>query len=157
MSTNKTTHYQLNQWEAEDKVLRSEFNEDNQKIDAALAGLVSQLVGKADKTELAALPRILIGSYTGTGTTTKTHYSLGARPKVVLLATNNNFNDNTHHVFFVATEIMTFDYSSNGYFGVYYDELVTFDDDGFFIDHSLSAEYLGYNRAGYEQVYWAVC
>ena len=39
MSTNKTQHYQLNQWEAEDKVLRTEFNEDNQKIDGALSAL----------------------------------------------------------------------------------------------------------------------
>ena len=39
MSTNHTTNYNLNQWEATDKVLRTEFNEDNAKIDAALAGL----------------------------------------------------------------------------------------------------------------------
>lgn len=38
MSTNKTTHYQLNQWEAGDKVLRTEFNQDNLKIDQALHG-----------------------------------------------------------------------------------------------------------------------
>ena len=67
MSTNKTTNYQLNQWEAADKVLRTEFNADNQKIDAALAGLVSQLAGKADKTELAAFPKLIAGSYVGTG------------------------------------------------------------------------------------------
>ena len=36
MSTNHTTNYNLNQWEATDKVLRTEFNEDNAKIDAAL-------------------------------------------------------------------------------------------------------------------------
>ena len=36
MSTNHTTNYDLNQWEAADKVLRTEFNEDNAKIDAAL-------------------------------------------------------------------------------------------------------------------------
>ena len=36
MSTNHTTNYDLNQWEATDKVLRAEFNEDNAKIDAAL-------------------------------------------------------------------------------------------------------------------------
>ena len=36
MSTNHTTNYNLNQWEAADKVLRTEFNEDNAKIDAAL-------------------------------------------------------------------------------------------------------------------------
>lgn len=38
MSTNKTTNYQLNQWEPGDQVLREEFNSDNAKIDAALAG-----------------------------------------------------------------------------------------------------------------------
>ena len=48
MSTNKTQHYQLNQWEAEDKVLRTEFNEDNQKIDQALQE-------KADQEALTAL------------------------------------------------------------------------------------------------------
>ena len=36
MSTNKTQHYQLNQWEAEDKVLRAEFNQDNAKLDSAM-------------------------------------------------------------------------------------------------------------------------
>lgn len=39
MATNHTTNYQLCQWEATDKVLRTDFNQDNQKIDAALAGL----------------------------------------------------------------------------------------------------------------------
>ena len=36
MATNHTTNYQLNQWEATDQVLRTEFNQDNQKIDGAL-------------------------------------------------------------------------------------------------------------------------
>ena len=39
MASNHTTNYNLNQWEATDKVLRTDFNEDNAKIDAALAGL----------------------------------------------------------------------------------------------------------------------
>ena len=33
----KTTNYQLNQWDATDRVLRTDFNSDNQKIDAAIA------------------------------------------------------------------------------------------------------------------------
>lgn len=32
----KTEHYQLNQWDASDRVLREDFNADNAKIDAAL-------------------------------------------------------------------------------------------------------------------------
>ena len=39
MASSYTTNYQLNQWEAGDQVLRTEFNQDNQKIDTALAGL----------------------------------------------------------------------------------------------------------------------
>ena len=33
----KTTNYQLNQWDPTDRVLRTDFNSDNQKIDAAIA------------------------------------------------------------------------------------------------------------------------
>ena len=33
----KTEHYQLNQWDASDRVLIADFNADNAKIDAALA------------------------------------------------------------------------------------------------------------------------
>ena len=34
---NYTQNYQLNQWEASDRVLREDFNSDNRKIDAAIA------------------------------------------------------------------------------------------------------------------------
>ena len=47
----RTQNYNLCQWEAEDRIMRSDFNADNQKIDAALA-------------EKA---RIATGTYTGTG------------------------------------------------------------------------------------------
>ena len=57
MSTNHTPNFNLCQWEADDKVLRSDFNADNQKIDAALAGL-QQSMGNC---------RIAAGSYVGTG------------------------------------------------------------------------------------------
>ena len=35
---NHTEHYQLSQWEYPDRILMSDFNSDNAKIDAALAG-----------------------------------------------------------------------------------------------------------------------
>ena len=50
-ATNHTPIYQLNQWESSDQVLRGDFNEDNQKIEAALA----------------TIPHIATGSYVGTG------------------------------------------------------------------------------------------
>ena len=37
MSSQKTEHYELNQWLATDQVLRTDFNADNAKIDAAIA------------------------------------------------------------------------------------------------------------------------
>ena len=43
MASSYTSSYQLCQWEAADKVLRTDFNGDNQKIDAALAGLAEEL------------------------------------------------------------------------------------------------------------------
>ena len=47
MATNHTTNYQLNQWEPTDPVLRTDFNADNAKLDAALKDLANQVAGKA--------------------------------------------------------------------------------------------------------------
>ena len=50
---NYTEHYQLHQWEPEDPFLRTDFNEDLQKIDVAIAG-------QGDC-------KIVYGTYIGTG------------------------------------------------------------------------------------------
>ena len=97
MSTNKTTHYQLNQWEPEDKVLRTEFNQDNQKIDqalhgkadqealTALQGLVAQKADSADLEELrGSSVQIAAGAYTGDGAASRL-ISLPFTPKAVYL------------------------------------------------------------------------
>ena len=42
MATNQTTNYQLNQWEPTDQVLRTDFNADNAKTDAALKTLADE-------------------------------------------------------------------------------------------------------------------
>ena len=59
---NKTSNYQLCQWDREDRILRTDFNEDNAKIDAALkqqansiAGINSTLPGKADAATVTSL------------------------------------------------------------------------------------------------------
>ena len=52
-----TEHYQLNQWEANDKVQRTDFNADNAKIDAALQSLKT---GKGNC-------KIITGQYRGNG------------------------------------------------------------------------------------------
>ena len=87
MSTNHTTNYELCQWEATDQVQRTDFNQDNAKIDTALKSLSDQMVQKADqavvnllantvnqKADQSALnaavttiPKMVAGTYTGTG------------------------------------------------------------------------------------------
>ncbi len=52
---NYTQHYGLHQWEPEDPFLRTDFNEDFQKIDAALEGVAVKTVN------------VVSGSYIGTG------------------------------------------------------------------------------------------
>ncbi|NCB63390.1 MAG: hypothetical protein EOM52_07210 [Clostridia bacterium] len=68
MASNQTEHYGLNQWEGSDDFLRTEFNEDNRRVDAAMAG----------KCEVRA------GKYIGDGVYPRT-ISLGGRPKAVLV------------------------------------------------------------------------
>ena len=72
MASGQTANYQLNQWEAEDKVLRTEFNADNAKIDAALA----------------AIPKIVTGIYTGDGSASR-FIDLGFTPKAVFVCTQS--------------------------------------------------------------------
>ena len=61
MASGQTQYYGLNQWEAADQVLRTEFNADNAKIETALANLekdkasnslVSGLVGVLHDTNV---------------------------------------------------------------------------------------------------------
>ena len=59
MASKYTTNYNLCQWEASDKVLRTEFNADNAKIDAAIAAVDSRVDGLSstvsDKASTSAL------------------------------------------------------------------------------------------------------
>ena len=103
MSTNHTEHFNLCQWEANDKVLRSDFNADNQKIDAALKANADAIALKADssalsalaastqsalagKADLSAVPKIATGTYTGNGAASQT-INLGFSPQAVYICT----------------------------------------------------------------------
>ena len=55
MASNYTENYGLCQWEATDQVLRTEFNEDNTKVEAALNTLAENVAQKADQTALDAV------------------------------------------------------------------------------------------------------
>ena len=46
---NHTTNYQLSQWESTDRILMSDFNSDNSKIDAALKARLASFTPAAMK------------------------------------------------------------------------------------------------------------
>lgn len=86
MASGQTENYGLNQWAAEDAVLREEFNRDNAKLDATVAEM------------RVRMPRFMNGSYTGTGTygpdgACELHF--GFKPKMVILNTQelSSFNE----------------------------------------------------------------
>ncbi len=70
-STNKTAHFNLNQWEPGDQVLRADFNADNSKLDETLFK-----------------QRPVTGVYTGNGDgATGQEISLGFSPSAVIVTT----------------------------------------------------------------------
>ena len=101
---NRTTNYNLCQFEETDRVQRTDFNEDNAKIDAAVKAVDGRVDGleasKADKTALAAvegkISRIVTGTYAGTGGSSGVRrISLPGRPKLVLIRTD--YPSTSHH------------------------------------------------------------
>ena len=110
MASNYTSNYNLCQWAAGDRVLRTEFNADNAKIDAALAGKASSSgldslkstvdglkTSKADKSALDSLSATVsaqgaqlaqrncmvhLDSYTGDGQSSRT-FTFSAKPWLV--------------------------------------------------------------------------
>ena len=85
MASGQTTNYKLNQWAAEDPVLRTDFNQDNAKIDAALnAGM------EAVKALGETRPALLTGTYQGDGSTTNTHLAqMGLNPRFLMVLSHN--------------------------------------------------------------------
>ena len=114
MASNHTEHFSLNQWLPDDQVKRTDFNENNAKIDAALNDLSGGLVEKADQAaldalaaevakkattaaletvskKLAAMPCLVTGTYTGDGTDSRL-ISLGFQPKALLVMREEGYS-----------------------------------------------------------------
>ena len=98
MASNHTEHFSLNQWQADDQVKRTDFNEDNAKIDAALNDLSGGLAEKATTAaletvskKLAAMPCLVTGTYTGDGTDSRL-ISLGFQPKALLVMIEEGYS-----------------------------------------------------------------
>ena len=70
----KTTNYQLNQWAKSDRIMMTDFNADNQKLDAALAAKCEAVCGSYIGDILNVNPM---------------HISLGFAPAAVLVFSAN--------------------------------------------------------------------
>lgn len=84
MASKQTEHYGLNQWAGEDKFIRAEFNEDNSKVDAALAGKAEQESVSALGEAVELRGRTLASSYMGNNAD-KRYISVNFPVKAVLL------------------------------------------------------------------------
>ena len=108
MASGQTEFYQLNQWQAEDQVLRTEFNQDNAKVDAALhalaqtasglsqsiAGLNQSITALNQAVAAAGTCSFVSGSYTGDGTQSTT-LTFEKKPYVLLV-----YNSSTMGLYF---------------------------------------------------------
>lgn len=68
MASNHTQHYGLSQWEDTDQVLRTDFNEDNTRLDAALKNTASLALAAQTLAQAAYSPGnspCAAGSYAG--------------------------------------------------------------------------------------------
>ena len=98
MSTNKSEHLQLHLWEPGDSVLRTEFNENWEKIDASAAQAQADLTNGLDAITAVLnaggkLARIAWGSYTGNGkygSSNKTKLTFDFTPRLVFVGSNED-------------------------------------------------------------------
>ena len=152
MASNQTTNYQLNQWESTDQVLRTDFNADNAKLDAALAALDS---GKADQSALNALSstvsslsanvtanltKLTFGTYVGNGEASRT-ISLGFTPLAIFVieAGGRTFFAGGSAQYFGGLAIGSYSVSEES-------EIVKIVTDGFMVYHDgfIRSNYAGY-------------
>ena len=93
MASNHTSNYNLCQWEATDQVLRTDFNEDNVKTDAALKSLAEQAKTLELSITAAAAAagncEMEFSTYYGTGDYgegNETVVTFSAKPEVYIIA-----------------------------------------------------------------------
>ena len=81
MPTSQTPNYQLNQWSRDDRILMEDFNADNAKIDAAIAGHEGRVAALERCAPFWGNCRIYASDYIGTGEFGKDHPSTMTFPK----------------------------------------------------------------------------
>ena len=86
MASHQTTNFQLCQWEADDEVLRTDFNSDNLKIENALSA-IKTVADKAYTTDSAP---VVCGWYQGNNAVQR-KIEIGFTPKAVLLCSQTGY------------------------------------------------------------------
>ena len=111
---NYTEHYQLHQWEGSDPFLRTDFNEDFQKIDTAIA-------------DAKGAAGCINGSYIGNGTATE--IILGVKPQfIMIVAPHQSSSTSSDTIFALGSEAMIMEMQRS--YGPYQNDEVTFQDTG---------------------------
>lgn len=139
----ETSNYQLNQWEKTDRILMEDFNADNAKVDAAL------------KAIREAGFQIISGSFEGTGDVGVREYSIGVKPKLLFVRTDNYNSSYTHSKGLLIIDILCIAFNSAGSASMQEPGIPgALTDNGFTINTTNAT--LGLNTAGSTLYYWAI-
>ena len=101
MSTNHTTNYDLNQWEGTDKILRTEFNADNTKIDAALKANADAIAATTAALSEKGNCSVEYQTYTGnggSGAASPTTLTFSRQPLLLLICGFNSLLAASPHI-----------------------------------------------------------
>ena len=122
MATNSSEHLGLHLWEPTDQVLRTEFNQNWQKIDTAVN--TAQETAEAAQDAADEKPYV-IGSYTGNGPdqydSTGQLINLGFQPRFVIISRGWNSNSTTGSYFLavgqhrIDNQDWVFELATNGF------------------------------------------
>ena len=89
---NQTQNYQLSQWESTDRILMSDFNSDNAKLDEALGTLAQTVTGHTTALAQKGNCQLYVTTYAGTGQYGQAHpqsLTFPKLPRLVILGSSN--------------------------------------------------------------------
>jgi hypothetical protein len=122
----------------------SDFNADNEKIDAAL-------------TALDEKSKFITGSYTGVGETAELTFDLGTKPQLVLVFVAFAIESTSYYQSLVVTDTFQYATRGGGTGMAAAPSLAALTDSGFVIQNNSTNAQYGLNRRGKEYYYLAIC
>jgi len=89
-----TRDYELTIWNAEDRIMREDFNEDNTKTENALANLTAAQNQMAQVLAGCGNCQVYTTTYTGNGSTAGKSITFPAKPIIVMISDSSGKNRN---------------------------------------------------------------